>query len=104
MRAGSATYPLDVIAGLTADGKTLRIAVVNATFEAQRLTVDVRGIDSRTRGTVWRLTGKSLDARNKVGQPPGVTITQYLAPALSRGLNLPPLSTSIYEYPVARPR
>ena len=104
VRAGSATYPLDVIAGLTADGKTLRIAVVNATFESQRLTVDLRGIVSRTRGTVWRLTGKSLDARNKVGQPPGVTITQYPAPVLIRGLKLPPLSASIYEYPVARAR
>jgi alpha-L-arabinofuranosidase len=104
VRAGSATYPLDVIAGLSADGRMLRIAVVNATFESQRLTVDLRGINSRTRGKVWRLSGKSLDARNKVGQPPGVTITKYPAPALVRGLNLPPLSTSIFEYPVARPR
>jgi alpha-L-arabinofuranosidase len=100
VRAGSPTYPLDVIAGLSADRQTLRIAVVNATFEPQPFAVELDGITTRGAGTVWRLTGKSLDATNKVGQPPGVTIQSGKVAALSRTLAVPPISTSIYEFPL----
>jgi alpha-N-arabinofuranosidase len=55
----------------------------------------------RGSGKVWRLTGKNLDAINKVGQPPGVTIQSSGAPALRGSLTVPPVSTSIYEFPVA---
>jgi alpha-N-arabinofuranosidase len=100
VRAGSPTYPLDLIAGLTPDRRTLRIAVINATLEAQPLDISLEGIKVRGTGSVWRLTGPTLDAANKVGQPPGVTIHESKVPALSRRLTVPPISTSIYEYPV----
>jgi alpha-N-arabinofuranosidase len=98
--AGSPTYPLDVIAGLTSDRKTLRIAVVNATLKPQVLSLKLNGVETTSAGLVWRLTGEGLAAQNKVGQPPGVTIHQSSAPALSQRLQLPPISTSIYEYRV----
>ena len=101
VRAGSPTYPLDLIAGLSADRKLLRIAVVNATFKPQSFAIKLDGIDTRRSGTVWRLTGKSVEAINKVGQPPGVTIVQSAVPPLSRNMTVPPISTSIYEFPVA---
>ena len=104
VRAGSSTYPLDVIAGLSADRRTVRIAVVNATFQPQPLAVKLLGVKTRGVGAVWRLTGNDLDAVNKVGQSPGVTIQRSTVPPLSRGLTVAPISTAIYEFPVAGAR
>jgi alpha-N-arabinofuranosidase len=101
VRSGSPTYPLDVIAGLTPDRRTLRIAVVNATLESQTCSITLEGIRTRGSGKLWRLTGTSLEAANKVGQPPGVTIRESKVPALSGRLTTAPVSTSIYEFPVA---
>ena len=98
--AGSPTYPLDVIAGVSSDGHTLRIAVVNATFKAQPFAIKLEGRVTRGRGRVWRLSGKSLEASNKVGQAPGVAIQLSQVPALGRSLTVPPISTSIYEFPL----
>jgi alpha-N-arabinofuranosidase len=100
VRAGSATFPLDVIAGLSPDRKTLKIAIVNATLHPQPIMIEIKGIHTRGSGTVWRLTGKSLEASNKVAQPPGVIVRQSKVRELSRSLTVPPISTSIYEFPV----
>jgi alpha-N-arabinofuranosidase len=102
VRAGSPTYPLDVIAGLSPDRQTLRIAVVNATFESQPMAIRLSDVKTSGAGKVWRLTGNSLEALNKVGQPPGVTIKETQVPALRGSLTVPAISTSIYEFPVSR--
>jgi alpha-N-arabinofuranosidase len=104
VRAGSPTYPLDVIAGLSPDRKKLNIAVVNATLQSQPLLLEVEGARGRGSGTLWVLTGQQLDAANQVGQPPGVTVRESRVPALSRSLTIPPISTSIYEFPIANRR
>jgi len=100
VRAGSPTYPLDIVAGLSPDRHMLRIGVVNATFKPQRFELSLEGIHARGRGTQWLLTGKSLQAANKVGSPPGVTIAEKKVPALGSGLQVPPTSTVIFEFPV----
>jgi len=101
VRSGSPTYPLDIIAGLSPDRRTLRIAVVNATFKAQPFAISIQGATPHGSGQVWRLAGKSLEAANKVGQPPGVTLQPGKVPALGHTLTAPPISTSIYEFPLA---
>jgi hypothetical protein len=47
VRAGSPTYPLDVIAGLSPDGKSLRIGVVNPTLTPQTLKLDLKSLALR---------------------------------------------------------
>jgi len=101
--SGSPTYPLDVIAGLSPDQRSLRLAVVNATFKPQPLEIKLDGLRIRASGKLWRLTGKDLDAANKVGRPPGVTVREANVPRLSHTLTVPPISTSIYEFPVTGP-
>jgi alpha-N-arabinofuranosidase len=101
VKAGSATWPLDAIAGISPDGKHLRIAVVNATVKPQPLAIDLRGLRTRGGGKRWLLTGASLDAANKVGAAPGVTIAEAKAPALGRSLTVPATSAAIYEFPIA---
>ena len=99
VRAGSPTYPLDVLAGLAPDGKTLRIAIVNPTYERRRVALDLRNLTVHGPGTQWLLSGKSIAAENKVGAPAGVTITRNAVPALGRELVAPPISVSIFEFP-----
>jgi alpha-N-arabinofuranosidase len=101
VKAGSPTYPLDVVAGLSADRRVLKIAVVNPTFQPQPMTLSLAGVRIRGAGRVWRLTGASLAAVNKVGAPDGVTIREDRAPTPDRSLTVPPLSASIYEFPIA---
>jgi alpha-N-arabinofuranosidase len=104
VRAGSPTYPLDIIAGLSPDGRNLRIAVVNATYEPQRFNVKLANLATGGAGRQWLLTGKSVQAENKVGAPPGVTITEKRVPPLGREITVRAISTSIFEFPLARPR
>jgi alpha-N-arabinofuranosidase len=101
-RAGSPTYPLDVVAGLSPDGKNLRIAVVNATYEPQRFKVTLANLATRGPGRQWLLTGQSVRAENKVGAAPGVTIVERKVKPLGRELDVPAISTSIFEFPLAR--
>ena len=104
VRAGGSTYPLDVIAGLSPDGQRLRIAVVNATYEPQRFKVTLANLKTEGAGQQWLLTGKSVQAENKVGFAPGVTITEKRVPPLGSEIAVPAISTSIFEFPLAAPR
>ena len=104
VKAGSPTYPLDIVAGLSPDHRTLKLAVVNATFQPQRVSLAFAGARLRGPGWVWRLTGARLDAVNKVGAPAQVTIVQARAGAPSGVLSVPPLTVSIYEFPIAEQR
>lgn len=100
VKAGSPTYPLDMIAGLSRDRHTLKVAVVNATFSPQSVAIELAGLHVRGPGKVWRLSGASLEAANKVGQEPGVTIREEPAPRLGGRLTVPAISTSIFEFPL----
>lgn len=99
VRAGSPTYPLDIIAGLAPDRQHLRIGVVNATFKAQPLSIVLQGIRAHGAGKVWRLGDGKLEAVNKVGQPPQVNIQESAAGPYNGHLTIPPVSALIYEYP-----
>ena len=47
VNAGSATYPLDVSAALTADRKRLAIAIINPTESPQELNLSIKALDFR---------------------------------------------------------
>jgi alpha-N-arabinofuranosidase len=101
VRAGSPTYPLDVIAGLSPDGKTLRIGVVNATAAPQPLNLDLKSLSVRDPGRRWVLTGASLEAANKVGAPTGVTVTAGSVARPGSRLVVAPISATVFEFPVS---
>jgi alpha-N-arabinofuranosidase len=100
VRAGSPTYPLDIIAGLGPDRRSLKIVVVNATFEPRRFEIGLAKLRTKGGGRQWLLTGKSVQAENKVGAAPGVTIREGAVPPLGHELSVPPISTSIFEFPL----
>ncbi|HJV40392.1 alpha-L-arabinofuranosidase C-terminal domain-containing protein [Caulobacter sp.] len=103
VKAGSPTYPLDVIAGLSPDGKSLRVGVVNATFTPQTVTLDLKALAVKGAGRKWVLSGPSLDAQNKVGAPAGVTVTQSPARA-GRSLVVSPTSATVFEFAIQQPK
>jgi alpha-L-arabinofuranosidase len=85
-----------VSAALSSGGKSLTVAVINATESKQVLDVEVKGITLSRKGRVWRMTGPSLTSstgrkRNEV---------QVTETALSgtTSLDIAPASISIYQF------
>ncbi len=101
VNAGSPTYPLDVAAALTGDRKALTVSAVNATDTAQQLDVSLAGFHARAEGRMWRLSGPSLEAVNKVGQPPQITVVEEAFDASVKSLSVAPHGIVIYEFAAA---
>ncbi len=97
VNAGSATYPLDVSAALTADRKTLVVAIVNATEQAQTVQLSLDGFKARKSGRSWKLTGSSLEAQNQVGKAPEVVIAEGSF-STATALKIAPISVELYEF------
>jgi alpha-N-arabinofuranosidase len=86
--SGSDTWPLDVAAALSADRKTLSVAVVNPTESAQKIGVTFNSIELADQATQYQIVVPNLQSRNVAGQPPQVK------------LEVPALSVTIYQYAV----
>lgn len=101
VNAGSPTYPLDVSAALTADGKTLVVAVVNTTEQAQQLDLGFQGFKAKAQGKYWRFTGNSVDATIDIGKAPEVVTTEGSFDTRTPALTVAPISVEIYHFPIA---
>ena len=100
--SGSPTYPLDVFAALTPDHKYLTVAVVNATDSEQKLDLNVTGTQVAGPSTQWLLTGKSLEAVDRLGQAPEVEVKEIRSAVRRSSLTVAPISINVYRFPVAR--
>ncbi|HXJ96448.1 MAG TPA: alpha-L-arabinofuranosidase C-terminal domain-containing protein [Terriglobia bacterium] len=98
--SGSPTYPLDVVAALTPDRKYLTVAVVNATESVQPFDLNVTGVRLAGKSTLWQMTGKDLDAANRVGQEPEVGVKEIDIGDVPSTLSVAPISVNIYRFPV----
>ena len=98
--AGSPTYPLDLVAALSADQRHLTLAVVNATESVQPLDLHVTGVRLAGKSTLWQMTGKDLDAANRVGQEPQVEVRKIEIDDVPQTLSVAPISVDIYRFPV----
>jgi alpha-N-arabinofuranosidase len=94
--SGSATYPLDVAAAVTQDGKSLTVAIVNPTDSDQRITLHVKAVTPAKSGTLWQLVAPTLDARNDASRPPQVQIVESDLPGMPDTLSIPPISINLY--------
>jgi alpha-N-arabinofuranosidase len=99
VNAGSPTYPLDVAAALSADGRTLTISVVNPSTSPQTLRLELRGLAATGSGTVWRMAPGSITAANLVGREPQVRVDQTAASA-TEALAIPAISVGVYAFPI----
>jgi alpha-L-arabinofuranosidase len=97
VHAGSATYPLDVSAALSADGRLLTIAIVNPTESAQDLDLTIQGVQLRGKGRTWRLTGPNLTAMTGLERKE-VQVTEAPVSAMPGTLRVAPISIEMYEF------
>ena len=98
VNTGSATYPLDVSAALTADGKTLVLSVINATETEQQLELGISSFKPVQSGKCWKFSGKSIDSRNQLGKEPEVLTRESDFNAKVNTLAIAPLSVEIYHF------
>jgi len=100
--SGSPTYPLDVMAAVSQDGKRLTVTVVNPSEAGQQLVLEVlRGGAAAgvvRNGRKWTISAPNIDARNIAGQPPAITLVESPVPDVSGQLTVAPLSISLYEF------
>jgi alpha-N-arabinofuranosidase len=99
INAGSDTYPLDVSAALTADGRSLTVAIMNPTVTQQELSMAFTGIALRAGGRVWRFTGADVNAAIPLGQKATAEVIEAAVNEAPETLRVPPISISIYEFP-----
>jgi alpha-N-arabinofuranosidase len=98
--SGSDTYPLDAAAALTADKKTLTVAITNPTESEQQIDVAIKGVTVQDKGRLWRIAGAELAADNVPGKPLVVDIVGSPLTGVPGRLTVPKLSMSIYELPL----
>lgn len=98
VNSGSPTYPLDLSASLSADGKTLILAVVNATESAQKLQIGFESFKYKPVGKNFNFTGPRVDSRNQVGKAPEVVLRESQFNAKADSLEVGPLSINLYHY------
>lgn len=97
---GSPTYPLDVLAALSADGKRFILSVANPTVNEQEFTPQITGVKLRRPGKLSLLAAPSVEADNEFGKEPLVKIVESSQPVLPAKIQVPPISVSLYEFEV----
>jgi alpha-N-arabinofuranosidase len=96
VNAGSPTYPVDVTAALTSDGKFLTMAVINPNESAQELDLSFKGI-ALGKGRMWRMTGDTMNAATGLGRNE-VRIVEKPLTETPKVLTIAPISIDIYEF------
>ncbi len=100
--SGSPTYPLDIVAAVSADGKKLAISMVNPTESAQDCELALAGVQANGGARRWQLTRAGAPAapptpgRGFTFGPPA-TMEESSLPQAPRRVTLPPTSISVYE-------
>lgn len=97
VNAGSPTYPLDVSAALTSDGRFLTVAVVNPTESVQKLDLAIKGVDLRGQGRVWRMTGNGLNAAAGLSRHE-VQVAETQAGKVPQTIEVAPVSIDLYAF------
>jgi alpha-N-arabinofuranosidase len=100
--SGSATYPLDVFAALSADKKSLIISVANATDAEQKFDLSLTGSSLGGPSKVWQMTASSPTAYNHVGEPAQITVKETSLGSAPSTISVAPFSITIYRLPVAQ--
>jgi alpha-N-arabinofuranosidase len=97
VNAGSSTYPLDVSAALTSDGKAVTMAVVNPTESTRELDLSITGIELQGKGKHWHLTGPTIDSMTGLTRHE-IQVTEMPLGQTPKTLQVAPISIDVYEF------
>lgn len=92
--------PLDIVAALSEDGKTLTIGIVNPTPEAKTIALSLKESTTFGIGTSWSVSAPSEHTRNEPGKERIVDIERADGINAANGLTVQPLSTSVFAFPL----
>ena len=95
--SGSDTYPVDIASALSADKKTLTVAIVNPNETAQEMTLAIQGVNPSGKVRMWRLTGPNKDAFNEPGKKLAVDIVEVPVKKMMPKVSIPAVSIDLYE-------
>jgi alpha-N-arabinofuranosidase len=103
--SGSPTWPIDVVAALSADRKKLAISIVNPTETAQDCDLNLTGVQPSGPARLWQLTAPVTATPPPAAGPgrggfagPPATMAESSMPQAPRRVTLPPSSISVYEF------
>jgi alpha-L-arabinofuranosidase len=103
--SGSPTYPLDVLAALRPDRRTMVLSIVNPTETPQGCDLALSGLQASGPAQVYQLTAPSGAAPRPAGpwaafSGPPATLAQSSMPEAPRRITLPATSLTVYEFEV----
>ncbi|MBN2473362.1 MAG: hypothetical protein JXB62_02045 [Pirellulales bacterium] len=98
--AVTTTQPLDVMAALTEDHKTLTVAIVNPTMKQLDIPLTLDGVKLVGTGRRWQIAGDDPMAYNEPGKPPKVAIEEQAVSGVQNALSVAPCSVTLYALPV----
>ena len=88
--------PLDVVAAMSEDGRTLTIGVVNPTLSQLDLPLSIDGVELAGPGKRWQIAGDDPGAYNEPGQAPKVRIETTTVDNVSDQLSVPACSVTLF--------
>jgi len=92
--------PLDAMAALSKDGKTLTVGIVNPTNSAMEIPLDLKGVKISDQGRRFEITASDPMAYNEPGKPPRVCIVAESRLGPSGKLDVVPYSVTLYALAV----
>jgi alpha-N-arabinofuranosidase len=92
--------PLDVAAALTADKKSMTIAVVNPTNTAMTLDLNIQGAELKKEGIRRTISGNDKMLHNAPGKEQVVNIVENQITRASNQLRVEPISVTLYTFDV----
>jgi len=95
--AVSTDRPLDAMAALSEDHKTLTVAVVNPTMKKLDIPLELNGLNLTGAGKRWQIAGDDPMAYNEPGRPSKVSIEEKLVSGISDTLSVAPCSVTMYS-------
>ncbi|HKJ44429.1 MAG TPA: hypothetical protein VJ991_01265 [Balneolales bacterium] len=95
--SGSATYPLDIMAALSKDHRTLTIAVVNPTKKKHQIKLSIDGGLLSDSAMKWIITGPDIKAKNVAGKKPEITLRESTLKNLHNTISSEPISLILYR-------
>jgi alpha-N-arabinofuranosidase len=92
--------PLDAMAALSKDGKTLTVGIVNPTKDSLEIPLDLRGVKLTGQGRRFEIAGSDPMTYNEPGKPPRVCIAETPVTGLSGRLPVAAYSATLYALAV----
>ena len=95
--SGSDTYPLDVIAAMSADKKKLTLSIINPTFNDQEIDISFNGVSLKEGCDEYQIKSPSIRATNRPGEQPRISVVNSRLDTTPKTFKVSPLSITLYE-------